>query len=355
MLFHYSLLHILWIIPFILLGGWGIYRIYISNKKFEQTAFSKLRSYKHSNKLLKIKHICLFVSLILIIVSLLRPQWGSKRTTIQSNGVDVIFTLDVSQSMKAQDLSEGNRVLDRLTGAKYMIRDFMQKQPSNRYGLVVFAGEAFVSTPLTFDHSAFFTFLDGINYDDVGTQGTLLSEALKASLARFVKQDDEDPRGRAIVLISDGGEEMDEEVEFYAEIARADGVRVVTIGIGSEEGTPIPNGMDAFGNIRYKRHNGEIVYTKLNQETLEEIADMTDGQYFHAEKSDDLQIITQELGKLQKSKLERTVDNMREDRYQWFLFPSFFCFLAFVFLPKKQLNYSIQQRFFKKITWKIHK
>ena len=329
------------LVCFLVLATWAIWHAYAVNKKFEQSIFARLRNYDCNKTLFIVKYICLGLSLLLLIIAILRPQWGSKKTTIQSNGVDVIFTLDVSQSMKAQDLSDGGRVLDRLTGAKYMIKDFVQKQPGNRYGLVIFAGEAFVSTPLTFDHAAFFTFLDGVSYDDVGTQGTLLSEALKASLDRFLKQDDEDPRGKAIILISDGGEDMDEATERFAEIAKEDGIRVVTIGIGSDEGAPIPESQDFFGNVSYKQHKGEIVYTKLNEDTLREIADMTDGQYFHVEKAGDLEIITQELEQLQKSKLEQTVENMREDRYQWFLLPSFLCFIGFVFVPKRQLKVSL--------------
>ena len=336
--FNINILTFLISIIFLVSGGWMIWCTHKLNKKFEQSVFSKLRNYIFSKKVLDIRYLCLCLCLCFITLAVLRPQWGTKKTTIQSNGVDVIFTLDVSQSMKAQDLSDGGRVLDRLTGAKYMIKDFVQKQPGNRYGLVIFAGEAFVSTPLTFDHAAFFTFLDGVNYDDVGTQGTLLSEAIKASLDRFLKQDDEDPRGKAIILICDGGEEMDEATERFAEVAKEDGIRVVTIGIGSEEGVPIPESRDFFGNVSYKQHKGEVVYTKLNEDTLREIANMTDGQYFHVEKAGDLEIITQELEQLQKSKLEQTVENMREDRYQWFLLPAFLCFLVFVFLPKKKME-----------------
>lgn len=290
------------------------------------------------------KYIGFVLCFLLLIIALFRPQWGIKKTTIQSNGVDIIFTLDVSQSMKAQDLSEKGRLLDRLTGAKYMIKNFVQSQPGNRYGLVIFAGEAFVSTPLTFDHSAFFTFLDGVGYDDVGAQGTVLSEALKASLDRFLKQDEDDPRGKAIILMSDGGEEMDEATEHFAAIAKADGIRVVTIGVGSKEGVLIPESRDMFGNVRHKTHKGKLVYTRLNEETLQEIADMTDGEYFHVEKSGDLEIITESLESLQKSKLEQKVENRHEDRYQWFLLPAFLCFLVFIFLPKKKNSFSFLKK-----------
>jgi len=329
--------HILIIIPAVLVGLWMIWRSYFLSKNFTKKSIFRLRNYEYSQYLFCAKYVLLLLCFIFLTISILRPQWGTKTSKVGIQGVDIIFTLDVSQSMKAQDLSDGRQYADRLSGAKFMIRNFVNSQPQNRFGLVIFAGEAFVSTPLTFDHSAFLTFLEGVDSDDVSTQGTNLGEALNASLDRFkVQNNDEEPRGKAIVLISDGGEELDDVAKSFSKLAKEEGIKIITIGIGSNKGVPIPEGRDVFGRVSYKKYKGQIVLTELNEDTLKRIASMTDSEYFHAGKADDLQLITSELEDLQKTTLEKEVSSMKEDRYQWFLMGSFLFFLGWLVIQKRK-------------------
>jgi Ca-activated chloride channel family protein len=325
---------------FILLAALaGLYFIWLTIKTrriFDGKPLSKLRNYESSPKQFYIKKTFLIASLIFLALAMLRPQWGVKTSTSEASGVDVVFAMDVSNSMKALDLSMNGNTVDRLTMAKSMVKDFVDNNPGNRYGLVVFAGEAFVSTPLTFDNSAFLTFLEGVSYEDVSKQGTDLGQALKASLGRFVNKDSE-KRGKVIVLITDGGDDETSNYDDFAQVAKKDGIPVYAIGIGSDKGVAIPDSKDFFGRISYKTYQGKTVLTKLNEKPLKDIAGTTGGKYFQAKQGSDLRRITKDLSSMQKTTIKRDEKNGKEDKYQYFLLPAFLFFLFSLFLPDKKI------------------
>ena len=268
-------------------------------------------------------------SFIFLFVSILRPVWGANRKTVEAEGIDIVFTLDVSQSMKALDI--GNGSVDRLTLAKDMIAQFASSHPANRYGLVIFAGEAFVSSPLTTDASAFLTFLDGVSHNDVGKQGTDIDAALKASIDRFYSEQDK-KRGRSVVIISDGGENASGDISAFAKVAGDLNIKIFTVGIGSTDGAPIPESRDVFGRVSYKEYQGKTVISKLNEKILKQIAEETGGEYFHAEKDGDLEKISAKLNSLETTSIKTEQNTGLEDRYQYFLLPSFLFFLLYIFL-----------------------
>lgn len=328
-----------YLIPVLALLAVGVYSIWTMAKtarENEANHFARLRNFASSLLQTRVRLLSLALALLLLALALLRPQWGQKTVVSEASGIDVVFALDVSKSMQALDLSASNNKSDRLTVSKALIADFVNKNQGNRYGLVVFAGEAFVSTPLTFDNAAFLTFLEGVGNADVAKQGTDLGEALKASLDRFVDKDKE-PRGKAIVLLSDGGEEGETDYQELAEIAKKDGIAIYAIGIGSDEGVPIPEGADFFGRVTYKMHQGETVLTKLNDEPLKDIADITGGKYFHADEASDMAKISAELEDLPRTTLASEEKSGREDRYQFFLLPAFIFFLIFIMLPERRV------------------
>ena len=313
--------------PVFLLGLFLLYKIYKNYSAFGKHGLSQMRNYKYYKKTNLFKILILLTSFVLLSISVLRPAWGIKQKTVESKGTDVVFTLDVSKSMLALDESGS---IDRLTMAKEMISSFVSAHEENRYGLVIFAGEAFVSTPLTFDTSAFLTFLSGVDSHDVGKQGTNIEAALQASIDRFFSEQDK-KRGRSVVIISDGGEEMDGDVSRFAEVARKLNIKIFTIGIGDKKGVPIPENRDVFGRVTYKKHQGETVLTKLNEEPLKKIASATNGEYFHAKNKNDLLKISKKLKEIQTSVVKTEEKIGEEDRYQYFLFPAFLFFLAFIF------------------------
>ncbi len=313
----------------IVLGVFGAWQAYFRQQNFLDHPLSALRNYVFSSRLAVMRHLLVGGVVVMGVLAFLRPQWGTNQSVIEAAGVDVIFTLDVSKSMKARDMAGGAR-LERTKG---MIKYFVQNNPVNRYGLVIFAGEAFVSTPLTFDTEAFLTFLEGVDSDDVGKGGTDLASALKSSLERFVSEKSE-KRGRAIVLISDGGESLGEKASTYAEMLLEDGVRLVTVGVGLDEPVPIPEGRDFFGKVVYKKHQGKVVYTQLNDAPLRDLASAAEGDYFRVENEDDFLNLVQYLEGLETTVLNRSVGEGKADRYQIFLFCSFLFFAVLLFFPK---------------------
>jgi len=321
-----------------------VYQIYKKNKSLNSSSLAKMRNFNYSFLLFQIKISFLLISIFFLLFAFFRPTWGLKKTMVKSNGLDLVFTLDVSKSMQSLDTDAGENI-SRLDNAKEMISSFVENYPQNRYGLIIFAGEAFVSTPLTTDHSAFLTFLSGVDSSDVSEQGTNLSEALKSSINRFYKQDDK-KRGRAIVLMSDGGEDFGEDLSDFSDLMGRLSIKIITIGVGGDEEVPIPAGADLFGRSVYKRYRGEVVTTKLNDKGLKKIANKCDGEYFHIKNAEDVKKINSELKNLETSIIENEEKSGQEDRYQIFLLTSFLFFIFYLFFP-------LDMRYFNFIVMKI--
>lgn len=320
-------------------------KILTLSKKFPKSIFS------FNKNLLILKKIFLVFSFFFLIIGILRPQWGVSEQEIESKGIDIVFTLDISQSMNAFDFEVSGRKIDRLAISKAMIKEFVKQYPQNRFSLVVFAGDSFTTCPLTLDHEAFLTFLEGISTDDAKTPGTNLEEALATSLSRFQRDEEEkEKRGNLIVLLSDG-EEMEGDFSESVEMAKLDNIPIVTVGIGNKEGSLIPTGRDMFGEIMYKKYKGEYVRTKLNEEPLQELANMTNGKYFHPQSAKEFLEIHSETEDLQKEVLKK-IATKKGEQFQYFLFFSFLFFLLGILLP---VNFEKAKSFFERFKINIQK
>jgi Ca-activated chloride channel family protein len=208
---------------------------------------------------------------VIAVANLRRP--GSAEN-ISRKGIDVVIALDVSKSMLANDLSP-----NRLERAKQMILKLMDQMQNDRIALVLFAGKAYMQMPLTIDHGAAAIFVSSATPDAIPAQGTVFSEALQMSARAF---NTKEGRFKAIVLISDG-EDHDEETLTTAESISQQGIMVCTVGIGSPEGSQIP---DSATNDYKRDAMGNIVISKLNEDELKQIAEKTNGIYVHFESSD---------------------------------------------------------------------
>ncbi len=195
---------------------------------------------------------------------IVKPEGQEK---INRNGIDVMIALDVSKSMLAQDIKP-----DRLERAKQVISKIIDRLNNDRIGLVIFAGKAYLQMPMTTDHSAAKMYLSATSPDDVPTQGTVISEALKMSYAAF---NTKEKKYRSIILITDGEDHDEDAIKVTKQLAE-EGVMVNTIGIGSPGGAPI---MDKETNDYKKDENGNTVITKLNEEELKDIASKGNGLY----------------------------------------------------------------------------
>jgi Ca-activated chloride channel family protein len=259
-------------------------------------------------------------------VALTRPRFGVKTEMVERRGVDVIIALDISQSMLAQDV-----VPDRLDRAKHEIAKFIGLLKGDRIGLVVFAGESFVQCPLTLDYATAKMFLDVVDCSWISVQGTALADAIGMAVKSFRSQ----KRSHNVLLLISDGEDHEGDAEEAARTAAKEGVRIYTVGIGSDNGVPIPVNKSR-GNVVYKKDkNGNLVMTRLNPLMLEKIAIEGGGKYFHAGTSLDLEQIYTEIAKMEKIDFGMNKMTVYEERYQIFLLLALVFLMLEFFIPER--------------------
>jgi len=272
----------------------------------------------------RVKPVIRFVLYILAFTVLLftmaNPMIGTKQAVAKSQGIDVMIALDISNSMRAEDLQP-----NRLERAKTAISSLLNRMGDNRIGIVVFAGTAFTQLPLTSDYGAAEVFLSDINTGDISRQGTAIGAAIRQAGAAFAKLEG---RGKAIIVISDG-ENHEGDAEAAALKAAENGIIVNTIGLGSPEGAPIPEYEDGAQVGLKKDRDGNTVMTKLNENMLQRIAAAGKGVYVRGNNNDvGLEAVMSELDKLQKAEL----NEVRYTEYES-LYPLFALFaLALLFI-----------------------
>ena len=253
------------------------------------------------------------VALAALIAALAEPQYGFSWEELERKGVDVVVAVDVSDSMLVRDADAAGG-LTRLERAKREIVDLLRMMEGDRVGLVAFAGTAYVQCPLTLDYGAAEVFLDAIDTDLIPVKGTDLSAALEVSLDALSGGARE---SLAVILITDGEDHSGKALEL-AEKARVAGVRIFTIGIGRDEGAPVP---DAGGGFRRSR-SGEIVLSRLDEPTLQKMALATGGRYVRSVTGDlDLeQIYSQGIkAVLEDQQLASERRQRFKERFQWLL------------------------------------
>ena len=228
----------------------------------------------------------------LLIVALARPQSVDEGSTSNTEGIDIVLAIDISTSMLAQDLQP-----DRIQAAKQVAGNFITDRPGDRIGLVAFAGEAFTQSPLTTDQGTLQTLLGRLR-SGVVEDGTAIGNGLATAINRLRESD---AKSKGIILLTDGVNNQGQIAPMTAaEIAKAQGIRVYTIGVGTEGMAPYP-AIDMFGNITFVNQKVEI-----DEKTLTAISDMTGGKYFRATDKAKLKAIYDEINQLEKSKVEVT-------------------------------------------------
>jgi len=258
-----------------------------------------------------LKLVVFLVAYSLIVVGLANPQIGTKLEEVKREGVDIIIALDVSNSMKAEDIKP-----NRLERSKQAISRLIDKLENDRIGLIVFAGAAYVQLPITTDFAAAKLFLSTIDTDIIPTQGTAIGSAIDLSMESFVGNDN---KHKALIIITDGENHEDNAIES-AKKANDEGLIIHTVGMGSPEGAPIPVYKNGMQVDFLKDHDGHIVVTRLDQLTLEKIAEEGKGQFVRATNSDDgLNTILNEVMKMNKKTFGAKVFTEYEDRFQYFI------------------------------------
>ena len=255
-----------------------------------------------------IKFSLLMLALALLIIAAARPQYGQKEKTIKRQGIEVMMALDISNSMLAEDVAPS-----RLDRAKQMLSRLIDNMVDDKVGLVVFAGEAYTQLPITCDYVSAKMFLNTINPSLIKTQGTALGAAINTSIRSFGAEESE--AGRAIILITDGENHEDDAVAA-AERAKELGIKILVVGIGKPEGSPIPiPGTNDFKKDR----QGNIVVSKLNESMCHEIAETAGGLYVRCDNTNTaLKAVMKELETLATADIETTVYADYNEQYQSF-------------------------------------
>ncbi|MFD2915151.1 vWA domain-containing protein [Psychroserpens luteus] len=301
---------------------------YKTQKRFANPKLLKRLSPNQSLFKSILKIVVLSLAIACFAIALVNPKIGTKLETVKRQGVDIVFAVDVSKSMLAEDVAP-----NRLEKSKQLVTQIINNLGSDRVGIIAYAGKAFPQLPITTDYASAKMFLNNMNTDMLSSQGTAINEAIKLAKTYF---DDEEQTNRVLIIISDG-EDHSDVASTIAEEASEEGIRIYTIGVGDVKGGRIPikrNGV----LLNYKKDNqGETVITKLNEETLKDIAEEANGAYINGNNTADvIKEIKDILNKMDKTEFEAKEFADYKDQFQWFLgFGVFFLFLDIFFLERK--------------------
>jgi Ca-activated chloride channel family protein len=312
------------VLCFLVLQFWK----YKTQKKFADKRLLKRLSPDASFFKSTLKIVLLCLAFLCLSIALVNPKIGTKLETVKREGVDIVFAVDVSKSMLAEDIAP-----NRLEKAKQLVTQIVNNLASDRVGIIAYAGKAFPQLPITTDYASAKMFLNNMNTDMLSSQGTAINEAIKLATTYF---DDEEQTNRVLIIISDGEDHSEAAIDV-AEQASEEGIRIFTIGVGDVKGGPIPlkrNGVV----VSYKKDNqGETVITKLNEDTLKGIAQEANGAYINGKITNDVvENIREILNQMDKTEFEAKQFADFKDQFQWFLgFGIFFLFLDIFLLERK--------------------
>ena len=293
-----------------LIGDENLVRVLISN---------------YSHGFFIIKFIVVFLALIFGVIAAMNPRKPGASSSVNKKGIDIAIALDVSKSMLAADLAP-----NRLERAKQFINKLMNEMPDDRIALVVFAGKAYLQMPLTSDHGAAQLFVSSASPDAVPQQGTVISDALTMSANVFTGIN---KKFKSVLLISDG-EDHEEDAIATAKKLAGQGIMINTIGIGSPEGSTIPD--PATGDVK-KDEAGNTVVSKLNEKALQQIASETNGVYIRLQSSDEaVSLLAKQLAQIDKKSFADISQVNFRTFFLWFAIAMFILLIAENFIPERK-------------------
>jgi Ca-activated chloride channel family protein len=275
-----------------------------------------------------LKILMLSVGFGCLSLALVNPKIGTKLETVRSQGVDIVFAVDVSKSMLAEDIAP-----NRLEKSKQLVREIINSLASDRVGIIAYAGKAFPQLPITTDYASAKMFLQNMNTDMLSSQGTAIHEAIQLAKTYY---DDDEQTNRILIIISDGEDHGGEAVDI-AEEAKEKGIRILTVGVGDIKGGPIPikrNGVV----LNYKKdNNGETVITRLDETTLRKIAEETNGLYVNGSNTAEVvESIKDVLDNMDKKEFESKQIADFKDQFQWFLGIGILLFFLDIFFLERK-------------------
>ena len=278
-----------------------------------------------------LKLIVLLLALVCLVIALVNPKIGTKIETVKRDGIDIVFAVDISKSMLAEDV-----VPNRLEKSKQLVSQIINQLGSDRIGIIAYSGSAFPVLPITTDYGVAKMFLQSMNPNIISSQGTSLDEAINMAATTFF--DKKDNTNKLLILISDG-EDHSEKAEEAAEEAKKLGLKIITVGVGTEKGGPIPLKRNGIVDSFQKDQNGEVVVTKRNAEILQKIGKNSKGYVDGNNTKTVINFVKNALDNIQKTEFEGTQMANFQSQFQWFLGFAFFLLLLDVFLSERKTKW----------------
>lgn len=276
--------------------------------------------------ILKLVTVC--VALLFLVIGLVNLKAGDKLETVDREGVDIVFAVDISKSMLAEDIKPS-----RLEKSQQLVNQIINSLASDRIGLIAYAGSAVPQLPITTDFSSAKMFVQSLNTDLVSSQGTAIGEAIQLAESYYAE---DSKAAKVLVIISDGEDHEGESMDI-AEAAAEKGIRIITIGVGTSQGGTIPLKENGIVRAFKKDNNGETVITKLNKETLKEISKAGKGTYIDGTiTANTIKELKKELDGMDKVAFESEQYASFASQFQWFLGIGFLLLILDVlYLEKK--------------------
>ena len=271
------------------------------------------------------------LAFLFLTFALVNPKIGSQLETVKREGVDIVFAVDVSKSMLAEDIAP-----NRIDKSKRLVSETINQLRSDRIGIIAYAAKAIPQLPITTDFGAAKMFLQGLNTNMLSSQGTAIEEAIGLANGYF---DDENQTNRVLCIVSDG-EDHGTGALAVAEKALELGITIFAIGVGTEKGGPIPIKKRGVVESYKKDDQGEVVITRLQTETLKELANATDGLYVSGEDTQQaVELIIERLQQMDKQEFEAKQFVSYKDQFQWFLGVALFLICLDLFLFRRKTKW----------------
>ena len=257
-----------------------------------------------------IKIALLTATVALLIFALVNPKFGTKIETVKRQGVDIVFAIDVSKSMLAEDIAPS-----RLGKTKQLATQIINNLASDRIGIVGYAGSAFPMLPITTDYNMAKMYLQDMHTDMVSSMGTALRDAIEVGSNYF-----DDPKTSKVMILISDGEDHGEGISDAIAVAKEKGIKIITIGVGTLEGAQIPIKQNGKIVDFKKDAEGNAVITQMNENTLKEVAKGTGGVFMYGSKTEEvLQLVDQTLQKIEKTDFESQQIADFQSQFQWFI------------------------------------
>jgi Ca-activated chloride channel family protein len=318
-----------------------------SIKKLQRALGAKLTPYLTSSLSTKKRFWKRFLQLgvlVLMICALARPQMGESKQEIKSEGVEIVFLIDVSESMMAEDVRP-----NRLEQVKSEFSRFLEMMPGNKVGIVAFAGAATLLSPLTSDPNSLRLYLDSLSPISVSTQGTEFKRGLVEAREAFHRGGvgglgkSDDPKATRVILLASDGEDHEAGAMDEAQKLVNEGIRIFALAYGTEKGAPIPE-RDNMGFLRgYKKdETGKTVLSQVHGDALRSLAQAGQGSFYHAAfGGDHMQKVAEDIGQLEKTQFESQMATNYDEKFQWVLLAALFIAGLEILLSERKAGFRL--------------